>query len=368
MISGRREILNSYLRTLLLICFVLTLIFCVITICKGFHLLQPTQNIIISCTDRGFYTQRTMKFGQQTTLTLSIDSCHELPPLEPKSELDKETVCEIAAAITAAKKSAEKTRDMVAGGTQDCCCTSDPEKSNIETEFVETTKHLIDAQQTLEKLVNRFQINGGDCTPNPFIIVTLDEDDGSTDVIAHTKTYRDTRRVLWQEDFKDIPLGLLAHGKWGRKLLKSGKQVSYCPSRLNFWIYHEDQTSDQPCRSSWKSDTPQRDHLLGQSYLSFEALMSKSGTVCHNLPVLDTLGNPISDCYLKIETEIRNATIAPDCEKPTTIKCETSQFSGSCCRKPHVTLEDFCNKESKSKKIKCRTKKTESCSIKCHSR
>lgn len=309
-----------------------------------------------------------MKFGQQTTLTLSIDSCHELPALEPKSELDTETVCEIAAAINSAKTFVEKTRDIVADATEDFSSTSDLEKGNIENGFVKTTSHLIDAQQNLEKLVSRCGINGGDCTPNPFIIVTLDEDDGSTDVIAHTKTYRKTRRVLWQEDFQDIPLGLLAHGKWGRKLLKSGKQISYCPSRLNFWIYHEDKTSDTSSRSSWKSDTPQRDHLLGRSYLSFEVLMSKSAKECHKLPVLDTLGNAISDCYLKIESKICNATLKPDFEKSVTFNCETSRCSELCGRKPCLTLEEICTKQSKSKKVKCTRKSIESCYIKCHCR
>lgn len=309
-----------------------------------------------------------MKFGPQTTLTLSIDSCHELPPLEPKTKLDTETVCEIAAAITSAKTFAEKTRDIVADATEDCSSTSDLEKCSIENGFVKTTRHLIDAQQKLQKLVSGCGSQGGKCTPNPFIIVTLDEDDGSRDVIAYTKTYRNTRRVLWQEDFEDIPLGLLANGKWGRKLLESGKHMSYCPSRLNFWIYHEDETSETSCQSSWKSDAPRRDYLLGRSYLSFQVLMSKSAKKSHKLPVLDALGNPISDCYLKIETKIDNATVKPEFENSVTFHCETSQCNEVCGRKPRMTLEDFCNKESKSKKVKCTRRSTESCYIKCHSR
>lgn len=307
-----------------------------------------------------------MKFGDCTTLNLTIDSCHDIPSVRLKSELDADVLCEIASAIKLAKASTCDTSKSFEKDTSQCPVPSQVQNHNVETGLMETVKHLIDAEDKLEQLIPGCRDESEGSSPNPFVIVSLDEDDGGSAVIARTKTYRNTTRVLWQEDFKDIPLGLLAYGKWGRKMLTSGKKVSYCPSLLNFWLYHEKAGSENCSKSSWKSDAPKRDHFIGRASLNFHILMSSKGRKCHNIPVLDTLGNPIPGCYMKLQTEIFNPKATPDPGSSFTLSCQTA-----CCEEVGVkskctTLEDFCKKQTKSRKKNCPPETCKTRYIKCH--
>lgn len=255
-----------------------------------------------------------MVFGPHSVLKLTVDACGTIPDIK-LSDVGRDITKEIAEA-TEKRNKAKKERDDAWKDYAEKAISEIPQPSpgeleSFENTCFEKTKLYKEAEDELKALSECTQ-NRETIRPNPFVTVTLDEDVPGSVPIVFTHAYKEDKRPLWHEIFEDIPIGLLAHGKWGRQLL-TGTPSPYCPTRLNFWIYH-DNGQDQK-EDYWKRDEPQRDLLLGRACLNFGTLICNGLENWHELSVLDKFETPIPRCKLRVQTTM--CTVSPDAVQVT---------------------------------------------------
>ena len=111
--------------------------------------------------------------------------------------------------------------------------------------------------------------------PNPFVVVSLDEDHATDSPLVFTKSIRATSRPLWRESFQSVPLGRYAQHVISRERNEYG-DANYRPSRLLFSVYDDDAVPVQgmPRESDrvWKRCTPHRGTLLGTASVNIGTL------------------------------------------------------------------------------------------------
>ncbi len=117
--------------------------------------------------------------------------------------------------------------------------------------------------------------------PNPFVVVSLDEDHEGDRPLAFSKSIRETSRPLWRETFSNIPLGRYVQYVVNRERNEYNDR-NYRPSRLVFSIYDDDAVPVQgvPHESDgvWKRYTPRRGTLLATAEVRIECLLRRTNS------------------------------------------------------------------------------------------
>lgn len=309
-------------------------------------------------------------------MTLTVDACATLPEVKVKDidwgvrgdAKDKAKREKNAAEEEAEKAFQELMRVHPAPGLGDNQDTIDQRKKD----WLESANKAEKAREKYEQLSAGEKQKDEKVRPNAFVTVTLDEDQQNGQPIAFTKTYRSDKRPFWHESFGDLPLGLLAHGKWADQVLRNGMNQTFCPTRLNFWIYHDIGEDQEKKNDSWKRDSPKRDLAIGRACLNFGSLMCNGNDTWHELPVLDMHENPIHDCKLRVRTKIDSADLPHKavivqsplslpgglvCGKAQEPVCSCGNDCGSVCvvgSSPAFSKPAKKHKYCKAKKRKCR--------------
>lgn len=193
--------------------------------------------------------------------------------------------------------------------------------------------------------------------PNPFLLVSFDEDNEDVDPLILTRSLRATTSPLWKERFDQIPLEVSIAYKRARHAYKNNCG-EYTPSSLVFSIYHDDamlndaRGSPQPGNSCWKRSTPNRTLLLGTARWSFQDISRCIGEpeFEKEFALIDPRsGRIMRDAILNIKVQLDAPRII-HCKQVRffTNQCQTEHRSGCKCNTRHL-YESGCLESSNSR-------------------
>lgn len=207
----------------------------------------------------------------QTTVDLTILHCTDLPHVDHP----------IGRNLRTSRRNVEREHKEAVMMLQNALSYAESAPSEI---FDQTSRHVTicmereqAARQALENSASSIRFSRSRL-PNPFVVVTVEEDHEGDRPFVFSKTIRETSRPLWRESFRSVPLGTYMQHVINRERNEYGDR-NYRPSRLVFSIYDDDAVPVQgvPRESDtvWKRYTPHRGTLLGTAHLSIDSLRSR---------------------------------------------------------------------------------------------
>lgn len=261
-----------------------------------------------------------MSFGPQSTLKLNLDGIGTLPVIRSSNVLSQIRPEESKRIINRAK-TAESDRNTAQSNLQNSIAnnqhsscqglvtpigqsrpTCSEETPNYFQSFIEANRIYDET-----KIIRRDYLNDVEIKPNVFIVVSLDGDNANREPLFFTKVFRENTNPFIRESKENIPIGLLAHGMWGHLLLNSSTRTPYTPNAIYFSIYHDIGEDQETCKTTWTRETPRRDYFIGKARLPFSYLMTNGCPTLHELQVLDSRDMPITDCILRVKSQVSTA-------------------------------------------------------------
>ncbi len=161
----------------------------------------------------------------------------------------------------------------------------------------------------LEAAQEQYQNGREKSTPNPYVVVALDERDQESTAMMHTAACRATCNPLFNHKFASFPLGEYSVGR--RAMAKyQYRDMNYTPKRLVFLVFHDDGMPVDGVPGSireerWeRASANQRQTLLARAVWDLRELiqiLNCPNEVTRALPLFNVRsGNKIQDAELTI--------------------------------------------------------------------